>query len=283
MRIDRTQRWQAGRQRWRRVDEGGFDPDRYTVAVVDHDAAVRFVRAHHYSQAWPSVTHRFGLFDHGADDAGELVGVIALGTPMSNAVLTNVFPSLVPNEESLEWSRLVLVDEVPANGESWFARRAFRLAAAADVRGVVTFADPVARWQRTDEGLVQIKPGHVGTVYQGLNMAYLGRATRRTRIILPDASELTDRALSKLRRRERGGPGVVRRLVGLGASEPAPEANLSEWLSASLATIGAYRQRHPGNHRYALRIGSRRQRSRTLIAMGLHSYPRAHGELALVA
>ncbi|WP_331727431.1 hypothetical protein OG871_40435 (plasmid) [Kitasatospora sp. NBC_00374] len=37
----------------------------------------------------------------GEPDGGRLVGVLALGVPMSRAVLTRVFPSLVPSVHAL--------------------------------------------------------------------------------------------------------------------------------------------------------------------------------------
>jgi hypothetical protein len=64
---------------------------------------------------------------------------------MSTAVLTNVFPDMESMVESLELSRLVLADQVPGNGESWFIARALADAAEAGVRDVVAFADPVPR------------------------------------------------------------------------------------------------------------------------------------------
>ncbi|WP_426567308.1 hypothetical protein [Streptomyces canus] len=47
-----------------------------------------------------------------------------------------------PYEESLELNRLVLLDEVPANAETWAQACAFRLAAARGVRGVVAHSAP---------------------------------------------------------------------------------------------------------------------------------------------
>jgi hypothetical protein len=64
---------------------------------------------------------------------------------MSNQVLTNPFPTLVLNEESLELSRLVLLDSLALNDESWFCARVFARAAEHGVRGLVSFADPVPR------------------------------------------------------------------------------------------------------------------------------------------
>jgi hypothetical protein len=190
-------------------------------------------------------------------------------------VLTNAFPTLVPYVESLELSRLVLLDDVAANGESWFCARAFDLAAVAGVRGVVTFADPMARYRRTPAGMQVVKPGHIGIVYQALGCDYLGRGTRRTLTLLPDATVLPDRAMSKVRRGERGSAGVVRRLVALGARPLEPGADPKTWLRAALLDIGATRRPHPGNHKYARRIGTRAQRTRTAITGPRRAYPKS--------
>ena len=45
---------------------------------------------------------------------------------MQRRVLTAVFPDLEPYAESLELSRFVLAESVPANGESWFLARCWR-------------------------------------------------------------------------------------------------------------------------------------------------------------
>jgi hypothetical protein len=113
------------------------------VADIDERTASDFVRRHHYAASWPSTRFRFGMYDLGGDNAPRLVGVIALGVPMSNHVLTKPFPGLEPNVESVELQRVVLLENVLANGESWFGAEVFRLVADRDVRGVVTFADPV--------------------------------------------------------------------------------------------------------------------------------------------
>src|SRR4051794_4538061 len=63
----------------------------------------------------------------GPHDGGALVGILALGVPMRVNVLTNVFPWLIPYQQSLELSRLVLLDAPAPNAESWFSGRAFRL------------------------------------------------------------------------------------------------------------------------------------------------------------
>lgn len=276
-----TQRWRDRRQRWRPVGDGGFDPDRYDVVDLEERTAAAFIARHHYAPSLPSTTCRYGLIEH--RDAGDprLVGVATLGVPMSRGVLTKVFPRLEPYAESLEFNRLVLLDSVASNGESWFSARALRRAAEGGVRGVVTFADPVARWRITGDVVDLVKPGHIGIVYQALNFQYCGRATARSLILLPDATVLTARAVAKVTGGERGQRGVVKRLVGLGAPEPAAGADLREWLRAALCHIGARRIRHPGNHRYALRVGTRAQRSRSVIALHPGTYPKPELALAI--
>ena len=74
--------------------------------------------AHHYSLSYPSARVRFGLFTRGC-----LVGVAVFSHPCNDRVLTSVFP-LSPLE-SVELGRFVLLDSVPANGESWFLARTF--------------------------------------------------------------------------------------------------------------------------------------------------------------
>jgi hypothetical protein len=90
----------------------------------------RTLVAHHYSATYPSAQLRYGLFE-----GATLVGVAVLGMPMHPAVLTNPFPDLVPCEESMELSRLVLADRVPANAESRWRRPPQRATPRPGVRG----------------------------------------------------------------------------------------------------------------------------------------------------
>ena len=183
------QRWRDGRPRWRHRSEGGFDSAQYQVGPLEDRTAKAYVERHHYSHTYVASRFRFGLWDR----RGTLLGVAVLSVPVRREVLSLPFPDLVPFHESLELGRLVLADRVPANGETWFLGRVFRLAGREGVRGVVSFSDPVARRDATG-GLVF--PGHIGTLYQASNATYAGRGAARTVLVLPDGRVLNERALS---------------------------------------------------------------------------------------
>lgn len=270
-----TQRWRHHSHRWVPTN-GRFEPNRYVVKPLDEPAAAHFVRSHHYSSNWPAARLRYGLVDLASKRAPEvLVGVVVLGIPMSKAVLTRPFPQLEPYSESLELSRLVLLDEVPGNAESWFCAEVFRQAAQLGVQGVVAFSDPEPRWRRTPTGHEQIKPGHCGIVYQALNFDYLGRGTRRSLVLLPDATVLSARAIAKVTGGECGSRGVINRLLELGAIPPAADEHPAVWLRKALCELGAIRKAHKGNHRYAIRIGrTRGERTRVLIGLPAGPYPK---------
>jgi hypothetical protein len=253
------QRWRGRRHSWRHTSEGGFDPTRYVVEPISEDDARRWVQQHHYSGSYPAAARRYGLLDRD----GRLRGVCVLGIPMSAAVLTNVFPDLEPMVESLELSRLVLADAVPANAETWFIARAFADAATHGVRGVVAFADPVPRLV---SGRV-VFPGHRGSLYLAANAAYLGRATPRTLTVLPSGAVLSARSAQKIRRDERGHAHVERQLVTFGARPRRAHENGGDWLTKALNDIGATRLRHRGNHRFAFPI-ARTARLRSQIRIG---------------
>ncbi|MFF3982341.1 hypothetical protein [Streptomyces sp. NPDC001828] len=254
------QRWRNRRHSWRPTGEGGFDPTRYRVREMPNDlvhTAKAFVLAHHHSGSWPAVRCAYGLIDTDALAAGQLVGVPTLGIPTQVAVLTWVFGRLTPYEESLALNRLVLLDDVPANAETWAQARAFRLAAARGVRGVVAHSDPEPRTRLSAHGPEMIFPGHYGTIYQAKGMDYLGKTRPRRLTVLPDGSVLHDRAMSKVRNGECGRGGAERRLVALGARPRNAGEPGRAWLAEALHAAGARGVRHGGCHRYAAYIGPR--------------------------
>lgn len=258
-------RWDRGAQTLRPATAGLFNPKRYTVEVLDHTPSKDYVLTHHYSGSWPSATLCYGLFD-----AGRLVGVCVFGVPTSKKVLTNPFPGLEPYVESIELSRLVLADEVPGNGESWFIARCFEAAALRGFRGVVSFADPQPR---VVGGRI-LFPGHVGTIYQASNARLCGRGTPRSLVLLPTGAVLNARSMQKVRSQDRGHDHVERQLVQLGARPLRSGEAPARWLADALDLVGASRLRHAGNWRYCFPIGTPAQRRRVHLALPTSPYPK---------
>jgi hypothetical protein len=106
------QRWSRGIHRWRRRD-GGFDRTRYRAVRISNAVARRVVEREHYLHTFPAARLSWGLYE-----GHRLLGVAVFGVPSHPAVVRNVFPDLQPYHESLVLSRFVLIDAVPANGES---------------------------------------------------------------------------------------------------------------------------------------------------------------------
>lgn len=254
------QRSTARVRSWRHVSEGGFNARRYAIRQIGEATAKAFVLDHHYSGSFPAARQAYGLFER-----DWLVGAAVLGEPMHPKVITKALPRL-DSSTAAELSRLVLIDEVPANAESWFVRKVFRAAAADGLRGVVAFSDPMPRTHSR-------MPGHVGTVYQALGADYCGRATPRTLKFLPDGTVFPDRSAQKIRRGEQGAGGQVRRLVALGATPPGGPAD-AVWLARALADIGTRTARHLGNHRFVFRLGGPVTRRRTPLGLDALDYPK---------
>lgn len=233
------QRWSFGRCRWRPAREG-FEPRRYEVApIADDRTARRFVEAHHYAGTYPAARRRFGLLALGARDP--LVGVAVFSVPMHPAVLRPW-----RSDDACELGRLVLLDQVPGNAESWFVARCFDALRAEGFAGVVSYSDPVRRVAL--DGRV-VLPGHVGIVYQALGAVYTGRGRSQTLRLLPDGSVLSARAVAKIRSGERGWRYAVEQLVAAGAPDPGGR-DLRTWLAEVLPGL-VRALPHAGCHRYA--------------------------------
>lgn len=262
---DNCQRWTQRRQSWRHRRDGGFDRSRYDVEPIPDDTtAERFIIEHHYSGSYPLALLRYGLFDR-----GDLVGVAVLSGPSNDRVLTNVFPTLAPAADpagtapgvSMELGRFCLVEDVAANGETFFLARAFALAARAGVRGVVSFADPVH--------------GHIGHIYQAKGLYYCGRTDRSTLWVMPDGFVFNKRTMQKIRKQERGCRAAEQVLIGYGARPRRPDENPAKWMGDALRAVGGRTVRHPGLYRYVAPLGNPTQRRHVAIAMPYEPYPRA--------
>ena len=245
-----------GCQRWRERRDS-YRPPRetirtaeYGVGPLDERLAKQFVITHHYARSYPAARFRFGLFRR-----GDLVGVAVYSHPVNDRVLTGTFPTL-STRASVELGRLVLLDEVPGNGETWFLARTFELLRGAAIRGVVSFSDPVPR-TALDGTLVRL--GHYGCCYQSHNAKYLGRGTPSTLRLLPDGISFNHRSAQKIRAGERGWRGAAAQLVAYGAPdlpENADRAERATWLAEWMAAL-TRPLRHPGNHRYAWALDRR--------------------------
>jgi len=277
------QRWQDGRHSFRHPADGGFDARRFAAIPLPEAIGRRFVTRHHYSATFPAARLVYGLttdddrlaIDGTTIDGRALVGVAVLSIPMTSTVLTNVFPTLEPLQESLELGRFVLTD-TPANAESWFLARVFEHAADRGIRGVVAFSDPMPRHRTLPNGQTeQILPGHVGLIYQATNARACGRSTARTLKYHPaSGTVLSERTLSKIRTRDRGAAAAERHLVTLGASLPRAGEHPHAWLRTALADIDTQKIRHPGNFRYAWATGTPAQRRQVTIALASTPYPK---------
>lgn len=244
MQTDFVQRWREGREHYRPARET-IRASAYDVAEMAEDALAKsFVTSHHYTHTYPAARFRFGLFR-----LGRLAGVAVFSHPCSDKVLTRTFPDLT-TREAVELGRFVLTDDVEANGETWFLARCFA-ALRGRVRGVVSFSDPVRRTTANGDAFFG---GHVGTIYQASNATYLGRATARTLMLLPDGRCFSARAAQKIRAGERGWRYAAAQLEAFGA-DVAPEdsegrlAWLRAWSAVLLRPLA-----HSGNYRYAWRL-----------------------------
>jgi hypothetical protein len=245
---DTTQRWKLGREYYR-ARAADFRPGDFGVEpILDDTTAKRFVVEHHYAGSFPAARSRAGLYRRTRAGVPELVGVAVFSEPMQRAAIPHYAPGLAPHE-GVELGRLVLLDDVPYNAETWFLARAFGVmhAELPDVRIVLSYSDPVPR--AAEDGRV-VTPGHVGSIYQGKGARYVGRSKRRTLWLDRWGRVVSERAIGKIRNEERGWRNDARRIIDAGA----PDRRLGEepraWLERALRE-GPFRQlRHPGNHAY---------------------------------
>lgn len=235
MRTNVAQRWRDRRESYRPAREP-FDPKACEVAEVVEAVAKAFVERHHYSGSYPAARFRYGLHER-----GELVGVVVISEPVNTRSLRPY-----PRTAAAELGRLVLLDRVLANAESWLVARVFEALRREGLSALVSFSDPVAR---TNLGGEVVFPGHIGGVYQATNAIYTGRSAPNTLRLLPDGAVFNKRTMSKVRARERGWQHAVEQLVEHGARPPGRNADLAAWLRRELPRV-TRALRHGGNHRY---------------------------------
>jgi hypothetical protein len=134
----------------------------YEVSPIPAKVGKEFVIQHHYSHGIHNGPMCFGLFHQ-----GNLVGVCAFAAPSSENVRASIFGADHKNAVT-ELHRLVLLDEVPKNAESFFIVRALKELKKQRpyYNAVISFADPTEN--------------HLGTIYQATNALYCGRSGAAT-------------------------------------------------------------------------------------------------------
>jgi len=246
--IDLNQRWRNQRDSYRPSGEV-INTRSYEVAYMPGDKEAKgFILAHHYSASFPAARFRYGLYR-----GGELVGVSVFSVPAQPKCL-DVAPG--DRHEKVELGRFVLLDDVPANGESWFIARCFEQLRSSGITGVVSFSDPSERTNTRGEAVFG---GHVGTIYQATNATYLGTSKAETRRLLPDGTVIHGRALTKIRHRRQGAHYAAAILERFGA-EPLQDSEdavawTARWVQALTRPL-----RHPGNHKYVWALHKRDRR-----------------------
>lgn len=234
-----NQRWFKRLGSWREADEI-IDTRAYEVAeIADDNTPKAFVQEHHYSGTYPAARARFGLYR-----SALLVGVAVFSHPPNEAVLRKL---PCDRMAGIELGRFVLLDDVPGNGESWFLARCFDHLRGKGIEALVSHSDPQPR---RDVAGNLVLPGHVGQIYQSTNAIYGGRTRARGQWILPDGTCFSERALTKIRARDRGYRYAIDQLIKHGAERPLDLGqDLNAWVREQLPRV-ARRVKHQGNHRY---------------------------------
>lgn len=249
MDIDTCQRWTEGRESRRPAGEL-IKTAAYDVAPIDDWSIARdFVAAHHYARSASPTSHSFGLY------RGGLVGVALFGPPASMNAHRKVWPTLQVNQ-AVTLGRLVLLEDVPGNGESWFVSQCFGLLRERGIVAVESCADPQPRTRGDGSRVFR---GHLGIIYQATNGRYVGKTNPATLRLLPDGTCLNNRAMGKLARGERGSERAVDELVRWGADPLRPGQDALSWLRFWRGKL-TRPMRHFGNHRYLWCLDKRRRR-----------------------
>jgi hypothetical protein len=248
--VDTCQRWTLGREHRRPAGEL-IKTSAYDVEPIASAAVARaFVKLHHYAGSASSTAHRFGLYCR-----GELVGAALFGPPASMNAHRAVFPTLTI-DEAVTLGRLVLLDEVAGNGESWFVARCFALLRERDIVAVETCADPQPR---TTAAGKPVHRGHYGCVYQSLNARYVGKTNASTLRLFPDGTCYSNRTSGKLAQGDVGRAYAARQLERWGADPLRDGEDALAWLRLWRGRL-TRAMRHKGNHRYVWALDRRRRR-----------------------
>jgi len=147
--------------------------ENFAVEKIRDARAREFVAEYHYARGMGNAAMSYGCCH---TVTGELVGVIAFHTPISENVRRIVFGEGREHEVT-ELHRMAIHPDAPANTGTWFISRALDALKSdkPQYRAVLSHAD------RTE--------GHDGTVYQAASADYTG-TTRPTTFYLDDDGRL---------------------------------------------------------------------------------------------
>jgi len=133
-----------------------FNPEQYKVKLIPNNRAIELIVKHHYTHKCPSIKYSFGMFY-----GHRLVGACTYGTTFKNNVKGICGDEYADNV--LELTRLVLLDFVEHNAESWFISKTLTyLRQHTDTKILISYADSAF--------------GHNGTIYQATNWIYSGKS-----------------------------------------------------------------------------------------------------------
>lgn len=243
-----VQRWRERVGSYRSAGETIITRE-YEVARLETALAKAFVLQHHYLMCFPAARRCFGLYRW-----GELVGVAVFSQPMRKEVVAGL-PGTP--QESLVLGRLVLLDEVPSNAESYFLGQCFHLLEREGFVGVVSFSDPLPL--ATLDGTVTHR-GHIGTIYQALNGNYRGQCRAEWKLVLPNGRYFQNDSKTKIRHLKEGWRYSAQLLADFGAPMLDPSKDdPALWLEEHMLSI-CRRVKHPGNHDYRWTLNRRHRK-----------------------
>lgn len=246
----RTMRWHERRCRYLRTSDP-IDTRQFAVDILATARAARFIARHHYLVTMPATQLCVGLFGPKTqDDDPPLAGVAVFAVPSNPAVITR--HAGLPPAQGTTLARFILLDEVPANGETHFLRKAFSLLRREKphLETVVSYADPLA--------------GHIGHIYAAASAAHRGRTRPRSCWSL-SGTTIPGRTLSKIANEESGHKAAIDRLIAMGARKPEPAEAPPDWLKCLKSERVLERSLHPGCFVYNFALTRRaKNRSRAL-------------------
>ncbi|ASU00231.1 hypothetical protein [Aeromonas phage AS-zj] len=148
----------------------------YELSLCERKEIKEFVEAHHYSHNINGLktSYCFRIDDKN----GKLVGSVIFGQ-----LSTTAWKKFSDKEDDvLELRRLVLLDELPHNSESWVIGSCLRILKKLKTHKVViSYADPFH--------------DHVGIIYQATNWIYVGETPKDKLLKTPDGKLYHSRAL----------------------------------------------------------------------------------------